>query len=628
MTTNLSPPAAIDERPATPVRTRNRLLFGNPDDPRWARPALLAILVLAAALYTWGLGASGNAYQYYSAAVLSGTKSWQAFFFASLDPASFITVDKPPLALWIIGLTARIFGFNTWTLLLPQVIEAVAAVAVLYVAVRRTVGLRAALVAALVLTLTPITVAISRDNTPDPLLVLLLVLAGWAALEATRSGSVRLLLVAAVLVGFAFNTKMLQAYLVVPALALTYVVAAPGSTLRRLGHLLAAGAALAVSSLWWLLIVDVIPAGSRPYIGGSANNTFLDSVIGANGIGRLGKSGSGDEWMGDPGVGRMFNEFLGAQISWLIPLAVVTLVIGLVLRGRQPRTDFPRAVLILWGTWLLTHVAVLSFTSGGPHPYYTAPMAPAIAALAATTFVLPKESRRWALPTAVGVSGLWAFVLLLRTPTFVPWLAWLVLAATIVAAGALAARRWTGPAVAVALVAVLAGPTAFAVVTPFQRIIFTNPLAGPADTWKGGPGGKGGFGGDPNGPFQDLEGPDKDPAGYRKMLSYLESRQGGARWLAGVPSSQYAAPMILRTGKPFMAMGGFLGSDHVLDIPRLQQHIQQGHVRYFLLYPGKVPPRFADPAIAGWIRQHCAPVDPATYGASFSPDALVLHHCS
>ncbi|WP_163507006.1 glycosyltransferase family 39 protein [Fodinicola acaciae] len=618
MTTHLSPPAATEEHVENIVRSGSA---------RWARPALLAILVLAAALYTWGLGASGNAYQYYSAAVLSGTKSWHAFFFASLDPASFITVDKPPLALWIVGLTARVFGFNTWTLLLPQAIEAVAAVAVLYVAVRRTAGVRAGLVAALVLTLTPITVAISRDNTPDPLLVLLLVLAGWAGLEATRSGSVRLLVVAAVLVGFAFNTKMLQAYLVVPALVLTYVVAAPGPTLRRLGHLVAAGAALAVSSLWWLVIVDATPAGSRPYIGGSSNNTFLDSVIGANGIGRLGKSGSGDEWMGDPGVGRMVNDFLGAQISWLIPLAIVALVVGLVLRGRRARTDFPRAVLILWGTWLLTHLAVLSFTSGGPHPYYTAPMAPALAALAATIFVLPKESRRWSLPLAVCASGLLAFVLLSRTPTFVPWLGWLVLIATIVAIAILPAGRWTGPAVAISLVAVLAGPTAFAVVTPFQRIIFTNPLAGPADTWKGGPGGKGGFGGDPNGPFQDLDSSTGDAAGYRKMLAYLDNRRGEATWLAGVPSSQYAAPMILRTGKPFMAMGGFLGSDHALTVAQLRQYVQQGRVRYFLLYPGKVPPRFADPVIAGWIGQHCARIDPSTYGASFSPDALVLHHC-
>ncbi|WP_163566694.1 glycosyltransferase family 39 protein [Fodinicola feengrottensis] len=246
---------------------------------------------LAAALYTWGLGASGDAYQYYSAAVLSGTKSWKAFFFSSLDPASFISVDKPPLALWIIGLSVRVFGFNTWSLLLPQAAEAVAAVAVLYAAVRRTVGLPAALIAALVLTLTPITVAITRDDTPDPLLVLLLVLAGWAVLEATRTGKLTLLLGSAVLVGLGFNTKMLQAYLIVPALALTYLVAAPGKLVRRLGHLVAAGAVLAVASFWWTLIVDSVPASARPYIGGSSNNTVLDSAIGANGIGRLGNPG-------------------------------------------------------------------------------------------------------------------------------------------------------------------------------------------------------------------------------------------------------------------------------------------------------------------------------------------------
>jgi 4-amino-4-deoxy-L-arabinose transferase-like glycosyltransferase len=634
MTTNLSPPAATAEKPAPPatdvrVGWIQRLFLGQPTDPRWARPALWAILVVAAALYTWGLGASGNAYQYYSAAVLSGTKSWEAFFFSSLDPASFITVDKPPLALWIIGLSVRVLGFNAWGLLLPQVIEALAAIVVLYVAVRRTAGLPAALIASLVLTLTPITVAITRDNTPDPLLILMLVLAGWACLEATRSGKLGLLLISAVLIGFAFNTKMLQAYLVVPALGLTYLVAAPGNTVRRLGHLVAAGAALAVSSFWWLLIVDSLPASSRPYVGGSSNNTFWDSAVGANGIGRLGKTGSGDEWMGDPSLTRMFNEYIGNQISWLLPLAVFGLIVALILRGRRPRTDFPRAVLILWGCWLLTHVAVLSSTSGGPHPYYTAPMAPAIAALVGIGCVALYTSKLpgWVLPALVGVSGAWAFVLLIRTPSFVPWLAWIVLLATVAAVAGLATRRWKTATAVVAAVALLAGPTAFAVVTPFQRIIFTNPLAGPADLWQGGPGGKGGFGGDPHGPFQDLDSATQDPAGYRKMLSYLEARQGSADWLVAVPSSQYAAPIILKTGRAAMAMGGFIGSDPALTLPQLQQYVQRGQVRYFLLYPGKVPPRFADPVLAGWVQSKCPLVKPAEFGATFSQDALVLHDC-
>ncbi|WP_344308256.1 hypothetical protein [Fodinicola feengrottensis] len=322
----------------------------------------------------------------------------------------------------------------------------------------------------------------------------------------------------------------------------------------------------------------------------------------------------------------MFNEFIGTQISWLLPLAVLVLVAALILRGVRPRTDFPRAVLILWGCWLLTHVAVLSSTSGGPHPYYTASMAPALAALVGigcvTLFPL-----RWALPVMVAVSGLWGSILLIRTSTFLPWLGWIVLAGTVAAVVGLLLPRWKPVAAIVAAIVVLAGPAVFSVITPFQRIIFTNPLAGPASTWMGGPGGKGGFGGDPNGPFQDLSSPTGDPASYRKMLDYLQARQGSATWLVAVPSSQYAAPIILRTGRSAMAMGGFIGSDPTLTLSQLRKYVRQGQVRYFLVYPGQVPPRFADPVLAGWVTAHCPVVKPAAFAAAFTQDALVLHDC-
>ncbi|TMR08037.1 glycosyltransferase family 39 protein, partial [Nonomuraea turkmeniaca] len=268
-----------------------RLFLGAEEDPRWSRPALWAVLVTAFVLYAWAL--SGNANAYYAAAIVSGTHSWKAFFFGALDAGSFITVDKPPLALWVMGLSARIFGYNTWSMLIPQALAGVAAVGLVFSAVRRAfppgarAGHVAAPAAAVVMTLTPITVAINRDNNPDTVLVLLLVLAAWFCLESLRTGRLRSLLFAALFVGLAFNTKMLQAYLVVPAFGVAYLACARVSWLKRVGHLLAAGAVLLVSSAWWMVIVDLWPAESRPYIGGSTDNSVWDLVIGYNGLGRI-----------------------------------------------------------------------------------------------------------------------------------------------------------------------------------------------------------------------------------------------------------------------------------------------------------------------------------------------------
>lgn len=349
MTSTLAPPP--DTGHAAPRGRARRLLLGADGDPRWARPALWAVLIAAAALYAWGLSAAGDANAYYSAAVKSGTQSWKAFFFGSLDAGSYITVDKPPMALWAMGLSARVLGFGTWSLLLPQVAAGVAAVAVLYATVRRAFGHAAALTAAAVLALTPITVAINRDNNPDTLLVLFLVAAAWACQRAVDTGRLRPLLLSAFLVGCGFNTKMLQAFLVVPALALAYLVAARPGLARRAGHLLAAGAVLAASSLWWTLLVDAVPARSRPYIGGSTDGTAWDLVVGYNGLGRIlgqgdgpggrGGPGGGGGFGGRSGAGRLFNDILGGQISWLIPFAVLALAAGLVLLRRRPAPTPP-----------------------------------------------------------------------------------------------------------------------------------------------------------------------------------------------------------------------------------------------------------------------------------------------
>ncbi|WP_433239753.1 glycosyltransferase family 39 protein [Streptosporangium sp. CA-135522] len=647
---------------------------GAPGAPCWARPGLWGVLALAAVLYLWALGRNGYANGYYSAAILSGTQSWKAFFFGALDSGSFITVDKPPFALWVMGVSARVFGFGTWSMLLPQAVAGVAAVGVVHSAVRRalpgTPGHAAGLLAALVMTLTPITVAINRDNNPDTVLVLLLVLAAWFCQEAIRTGRTRTLVLSAALVGLAFNTKMLQAYLVLPAFAPVYLAMAPGTMPRRLGRLLVAGAALALSSAWWMVIVDLWPASSRPYIGGSTDNSVRDLVIGYNGLGRIfggergGFGGGGGGFGGESGAGRLFNEVMAGQISWLLPFAAIALVSGLLPAARRfPRGT--RVALLLWGGWLAVHYVVFSFSSGTFHPYYSTAMAPAVAALTGLGGVLMwqayRESRAWswALPAAIAITGAWAFTVLCRTPDFAPWLAWTVAAVTVVAAaGLVAARLGRRPRRRIAVIALLAGlagglagPTAYALTPLGSSVNGTNPTAGPeAGGGFGGMRGPGGMPGRlpegfpagrgalpegfPASPPEGLpggtrpNGPDGMPGGVRggpgeavdqKMIDYLRKNQGGASWLVAVSSAQSASSIILSTRLPVIAMGGFTGGDPAMTVDRLKELISSGRLRYLLPGGGRGGPSggFAGGSeVSAWVQANCTVVAPSEYGGS------------
>src|SRR5437764_12930145 len=264
----------------------HRLLSGRPTDPRWARPALLALLGATALLYLWNLGASGYANSFYSAAVQAGTKSWKAFFFGSSDAANFITVDKSPLFLWPMELTARIFGVNSWSILVPQALEGVAAVAVLYAAVKRWFGPAAGLLAGAVLALTPVAALMFRFNNPDALLVLTLTAGAYCMTRAVEDGKTKWVALAFGPVGFGFLVKMLQALLVLPAFGLVYLVAGPPKLGRRIGQLAVGGVAMVAAAGWWVAIVALTPASARPYIGGSQNNSFFNLMFGYNGFGR------------------------------------------------------------------------------------------------------------------------------------------------------------------------------------------------------------------------------------------------------------------------------------------------------------------------------------------------------
>ena len=494
--------------------------------PRWARPALYGLLLAVGLAYLFNLSASGYANSFYSAAVQAGSQSWKALFFGSLDSANAITVDKPPAALWPMALSVRMFGLNSWAILAPQVLMALATAAVLNSAVRRRFGPVAGLIAVGVFALTPVAALMFRFNNPDALLALLMTVTVWCVLRALEQGRTKWLLWAGAAVGLAFLTKTLQAFLILPPLTVLYAVCAPVPVRKRIGQLALSALTMVVAGGWWVAIVELMPASSRPYVGGSQNNSFLELTFGYNGLGRIngeetgsvgggGGRGGGGGW-GETGIGRMFNSEVGGQIAWLLPAALILLVAGLWLTRKAGRTDSARAAFIAWGGALVMTAAVFSFMAGIFHQYYTVALAPYVAALVAMGVVVLWEERsaRWPRAVLAGTvlaTVLWAYVLLGRTPDYLPWLRWAVLAGGIVGAlGLLVVGRFGGRGLAVAVVglscaASLAGPTAYTVNTLNSghqgSIVTAGPSAGfgMGGPGGGGPGGGGGRGG-PGGP--------------------------------------------------------------------------------------------------------------------------------
>ncbi|MFJ9686987.1 glycosyltransferase family 39 protein [Streptomyces bacillaris] len=504
------------------------------DGPRWARPALYGLLLAVGVAYFVNLSASGYANSFYSAAVQAGSQSWKAFFFGSLDAANAITVDKPPAALWPMALSVRLFGLNSWAILAPQVLMGVATAAVLNTAVRRRFGPVAGLIAVGVFALTPVAALMFRFNNPDALLALLMTVTVWCVLRALEDGRTKWLLWAGAAVGFAFLTKTLQAFLILPPLALLYAVCAPVPVRKRLGQLALSALTMVVAGGWWVAIVELMPASSRPYVGGSQNNSFLELTFGYNGLGRIngeetgsvgggGRGGGGGGW-GETGIGRMFGSEVGGQIAWLLPAALILLVAGLWLTRKAARTDSARAAFLAWGGALVMTAAVFSFMAGIFHQYYTVALAPYIAALVAMGAVVLWEERaawwpRAVLAGTVAVTVVWAYVLLGRTPEYLPWLRWAVLVGGLVGAvGLLVVGRVGGRALALAVVglsfaASLAGPAAYTVSTLSTGHQGSIVTAGPsgAGFGMGGPGGGGGRGG----PGGGQDGGDGDGRGQR-----------------------------------------------------------------------------------------------------------------
>ncbi|TGD84133.1 glycosyltransferase family 39 protein [Mycolicibacterium sp. CH28] len=573
---------------------------------RWA---LLVLLAATAALYMWDLDRSGWANAFYSAAAQAGSQSWTAFLFGSSDAANSITVDKPPVALWLPALFVRVFGLNTWSILVPQALMGVGSVALVWDTVRRRFGETAGLLAGTVLALTPVAVAIFRYNNPDALLVLLMIAAVWALLRAVDDGRLRWMLLCGGLLGLGYLTKQLEVALVMPALGITYLVAGPRSLAFRAGQLVfGLGAALAAAG-WWVLLVQLWPADRRPWIGGTQTNSVLELTLRYNGIGRLngdepGSTGSpgfvsavhvggrtsAHPW-GQPGIGRLFAPEQIGGIGWLLPAALLFAVVLLSWRARAPRRDQQRAAILVWALWLVTTGLVFSFMAGIFHPYYTVALAPPVAALtgAGVTVCWRERENAWARVTLAAATVLTAVTttaVLRHIRDYHPWLRWAVAAGAVVLLVWLALRAGTAGRAperlvvcAVAALVALGGPVAFSVTTVLRGNSGALPIAGPVPRivtamTKGvgtvpraeinaahGPG----FllpAGAPGGSVHlvgctllDSGVPDQD------LIRLLDADADRFTWVAATVGSVCAAGYQLASGHPVMAVGGFNGTD-------------------------------------------------------------------
>ncbi|MEV2250530.1 glycosyltransferase family 39 protein [Streptomyces sp. NPDC050147] len=651
-----------------------------PDQPPWARPALLGVAALAAVLYGWNLAGSSYA-PYYSVAARSMSESWHAFFFTAFDPAATITMDKVGGFLWPQALAARLFGFHAWSLTLPQVLEGVVSVLVLYRVVRRWQGPVAGLAAAGLLTMTPVAASMFGHAILDASLTMCLVLAADQYQKAVMTGRLGPLLLSGMWVGLGFQAKMMQAWVVVPALALGYLIAAPHPLRKRLGQLLAAGGVLFAVSLSWVALMTFTPESSRPYADGTTNNSAFAMVFGYNGLDRLhdglidgsfkgtfqgappsqsqagAQAGDPQAMPGTEGWGKLFGPRFAAQIGWLYPLALLSLVLGLIRHRRAPRTDQRRAGYLMWGGWLLTSAVLLS-AMGVPHTAYVTLLAPALAALAAVGIVALWRIHRTALgppqtlvlPAAIVVQEAWTLHVAAEYPDFVPWLTPVILAASVAACAGLVyavlpappdarlSRRIGVAGLVAGCIAMFAAPTAWSLSVLDSTYAGSSfdayagppyrPEDGKAGKNSGGPtvsaGGQGA-----SGQPRRSSGPSGGPSGgdiaaglskeQKALLAYVQKHDRGAEYTFSTDNWQAAAPYIYARALPVLPLGGFTGGANSATLDEYRKLVADGKLRFALLSSGggKSGASQAGSSVGqinDWVRSTCTKVEPKAYG--------------
>jgi 4-amino-4-deoxy-L-arabinose transferase-like glycosyltransferase len=582
-----------EPRPGVDRRTRAWLI---------ARWPIIVLLLATAVIYLTAIARNGMGNDFYAASAWAGSHDWKALLFGSLDPGNSITVDKPPLSQWVMGLSGRIFGFSSASMLIPQALMGVLSVGLMYGAVRRLGGEAAGLIAGTALALTPVAALMFRFNNPDAAMVTMMVVAAYCtvrALQGTRAA--RWMVLAGLALGFAFLAKMLEGLLVAPAIGLTYLVAAPVDLKRRILHGVGAIAGLVVGSGWYVLLTILWPAASRPYLAGSTDNTFMNLVLGYNGFGRvtgqnhhggnqkqmqecftaLGElmkrhGGHGGFGGGQTGFARLFSGEWGLEVGFLLPAAIVALIALLVLRARAPRTDPVRAGAILFGLWMVVDGALLAEMKQAVHAYYSLSMVPGIVGLIGLGLTEAWRRReswsgRIALAAQLAAAGIWAFVLLSREPHYAVPLRWIVLVATVVVViGALVPqlsrlpRPVTVVGVLLGALVVFGGSAAYVWSAIAHAQTGGNPTVSTDSSGFGH--GRGGWGsGDTNTDLQSL-------------LTATNTH-----WAAAINGSSQAAGLELATGKSVIAVGGFTGQDPSPSLEQLQDYVKNHRVSYYIV---------------------------------------------
>ena len=577
------------------------------------RPELGALLLLAAVLNLWALDVNGWANEYYSAAVRSMSESWNAFLFGTFDSSGVMTVDKPPMALWVQALSVRVFGFHPLAILVPQALMGIGTVALTYDLVRRRFGRRAGFVAGLVLALTPITVAISRHNNPDALLILCCVGALWALVRALEDGRTRWLVLSGALVGLGFETKMAVALMVVPGIVAAYLWVAPRGRLRAVRQLLAGGAAMVVAGGFWPVIVALTPASDRPWISGTADNSIWSLILGYNGLGRLtgqaggpggNAMGGGGVFGGETGWLRLLDSSMGGQAGWLIGFALVAGG-ALLAATRLRRADARSGWLIAVGGAFLTTAVAFSFAQGIFHPYYVSLLAPFTAALVGAGAAQLAEGgtvARIAAPLAVVAGVLAELEILGDDAGSLAWLPGVLLALGVAAAAALAFLPGRAAALAASIGVLLIAPAAWSAQTLGHATDGTFPAGGPqaAGMGFGGPGGGGAPGG---GMFGG------DSTALADALAYTRAHGGGTIAV----SSQSGAGTQVIDGAEVAAIGGFSGNESEVTAQWLADAVRDGKIRWVLTSGdsrgGISDGRTGSRSVMAAVQNSCNPVD-------------------
>jgi 4-amino-4-deoxy-L-arabinose transferase-like glycosyltransferase len=576
----------------------------------WRRAGVAALLVGTAVLYLWRITVNGMGNQFYAAAASAGSTNWEALLFGSLDSSNFITVDKPPLSQWVMGLSGQLFGFSSASMLIPQALMAVGSVWLLHAAVARVSGPWAGVLAGVALALTPVAALMFRYNNPDAAMVLAMTAATYCTVRALDRQGARWLALAGVALGCAFLAKMLEGLLVMPALAAAYLLAAPVRMRTRVAHLLGCAVAVVAASGWFVLLTMWWPPSSRPYLAGSTDNSFMNLVLGYNGVARI--LGRDDDVAsaapGTPaemsafgtqshGWTRLLSGEFGYEIGWLVPAALLATALVIVARGRAPRTDRIRAAAVLFGGWLVVDGLVLSYMHGVIHPYYSLSIAPAVAAMFAIGVqqCWVRRETIWYRAAFAGLvlgTAVWSWWVLGRNAGWLPGLRWAVLVATAAAAlGLLAvlAARQRGLAATLAGLAVvgaLTGPGAYTVATIVAPHQGGAPSVGPRRTGHVTTFARG-----------------VDSAPLDAML-----RSSHTPWSAAVDRSSNAAALELASDTAVMAIGGFSGTDPVPTLAQFEDDVAAHRVGYYVTtstlgsHPGRGARGHTD--IARWVAAH------------------------